>query len=280
MAKKIDVNGLDHYHDKVSAMVADEYSSSATYAVGDYCFHAGTLYKCTTAITTAENWTSGHWTAAKLAEDTSELKNAVDAQSEQIGEGGFTADIKTALLQIAQKVVYIDEHGQDYYNDLYEALYPESKDTTVVVETEGYVYDWNSVTQSERLVEKTYGGITKKYSIPSTTTLYPAGIIPYSNTTFDNSIGIIIIYNENDVIVNHVSMMTTPANNRWAQLASGTLTEFSQSWTVEAYTKILFCVDTRYVDDAYMYDKTTGLVFFAGKNTPYYGMKNISEASI
>ena len=78
MAKKIDVNGLDHYHDKVSAMVADEYSSSATYAVGDYCFHAGTLYKCTTAITTAENWTSGHWTAAKLAEDTSELKNALN----------------------------------------------------------------------------------------------------------------------------------------------------------------------------------------------------------
>ena len=78
MAKKIDVNVLDHYHDKVSAMVADEYSSSATYAVGDYCFHAGTLYKCTTAITTAENWTSGHWTAAKLAEDTSELKSSFD----------------------------------------------------------------------------------------------------------------------------------------------------------------------------------------------------------
>lgn len=76
MPKKIDVSGLDHYHDKVSAMVADEYSSSATYAVGDYCFHAGTLYKCTTAITTAEAWTSGHWTAAKLAEDTSELKTA------------------------------------------------------------------------------------------------------------------------------------------------------------------------------------------------------------
>ena len=77
MAKKIDVNGLDHYHDKVSAMLASEYSSSKTYAVGDYCFHAGTLYECTTAITTAENWTAGHWTAAKLAEDTSALKTAV-----------------------------------------------------------------------------------------------------------------------------------------------------------------------------------------------------------
>ena len=104
MAKKIDVNGLDHYHDKVSAMVADEYSSSATYAVGDYCFHAGTLYKCTTAITTAENWTSGHWTAAKLAEDTSELKNAVDAQSEQILSGA-EEDARWHL------GFYLDENG-------------------------------------------------------------------------------------------------------------------------------------------------------------------------
>lgn len=32
--------------------------------------------------------------------------------------------VKTALLQLAQKVAYIDEHGQDYYDDLYNALYP------------------------------------------------------------------------------------------------------------------------------------------------------------
>lgn len=37
--------------------------------------------------------------------------------------GGLTENIKTALLQIAQKIAYIDEHGQDYYDDLYDALY-------------------------------------------------------------------------------------------------------------------------------------------------------------
>lgn len=77
MAKKIDLNGLDHFKEKENAMIASEYSSSKTYAVGDYCYHAGTLYCCTTAITTAENWTSGHWTAAKLADDTSALKTAI-----------------------------------------------------------------------------------------------------------------------------------------------------------------------------------------------------------
>lgn len=37
--------------------------------------------------------------------------------------GGLTDNIKNALLQLAQKVAYIDEHGQDYYDDLYDALY-------------------------------------------------------------------------------------------------------------------------------------------------------------
>lgn len=79
MAKKIDLNGLDHFKEKENAMIASEYSSSKTYAVGDYVYHNGTLYKCTTAITTAEAWTSGHWTAAKLADDCSGLMTAVSA---------------------------------------------------------------------------------------------------------------------------------------------------------------------------------------------------------
>lgn len=44
--------------------IADDYSSSATYALGDLVKHNGTLYECTTAILTAEEWTAAHWTAA------------------------------------------------------------------------------------------------------------------------------------------------------------------------------------------------------------------------
>ena len=59
--------------------IAAAYSSSSTYKVGDYCIHDGALYRCTTAITTAEAWTAGHWTAAKLGPDLSDLKSAIDA---------------------------------------------------------------------------------------------------------------------------------------------------------------------------------------------------------
>ena len=39
---------------------------------------------------------------------------------------GLTEDVKQALLQIAEKIAYIDEHGQDYYDALHDALYPQT----------------------------------------------------------------------------------------------------------------------------------------------------------
>lgn len=58
--------------------LAPAYSSSATYDVGDYVLYSGSLYRCTTAITTAEEWTAAHWTAAKMSEDVSDLKSDLD----------------------------------------------------------------------------------------------------------------------------------------------------------------------------------------------------------
>lgn len=39
------------------------------------------------------------------------------------------------------------------------------------------------------------------------------------------------------------------------------------------------CLVTDYVDDSYAYDSETGYVYFAGKNTSYYGLKNIYDAT-
>ena len=146
-----------------------------------------------------------------------------------------------------------------------------TRDTTAEIESEGVVMGNNNTTYN-----KTYGGITIKYSMPAaTTTLYPAGIIPYADNTIGTpgDAGSLQIYN-NGTFVNYVN-----ESGRYAQLASGTPTEYgSKSWTVGSYNQIAFSVDTRYLDDAYMYDKTTGTVWFAGINTPYYGMDNISEA--
>ena len=49
--------------------IAPAYSSSSTYAVGAKVIYNGQLYKCTTAISTAEAWNSAHWTAIKVSSE-------------------------------------------------------------------------------------------------------------------------------------------------------------------------------------------------------------------
>lgn len=61
----------------ISPGVAAQYSTSATYNVGDYVIYNGSLYRCNTAITTGEAWTAAHWTAAVLGNDVGELKSTL-----------------------------------------------------------------------------------------------------------------------------------------------------------------------------------------------------------
>lgn len=61
---------------KTGELVAPVYSNAATYAVGDYVNYNGALYRCISAITTAESWTAAHWSAVKLAPEIADLKRA------------------------------------------------------------------------------------------------------------------------------------------------------------------------------------------------------------
>lgn len=76
-----DINGnmdlIDAEAGKVRANVAANYDSSETYAVGDYCLHDGSLYKCSTAISSPEAWTAGHWTQIKITGELSTLNGNI-----------------------------------------------------------------------------------------------------------------------------------------------------------------------------------------------------------
>ena len=52
-------------------VVAEEYDSTSTYSVGDYCIHEGSLYKCTTAITVVGAWDSNYWTETLVMDEVS-----------------------------------------------------------------------------------------------------------------------------------------------------------------------------------------------------------------
>lgn len=72
-------------------------------------------------------------TMGDLQSQLNALDTRVDALEAGGGGSGLTDDVKTALLQIAQKVAYIDSHGQDYYDDLYDALYNDTTRSVLLV---------------------------------------------------------------------------------------------------------------------------------------------------
>lgn len=82
---------------------APAYDATKTYKVGEYVVYSSQLYRCITAITTAEAWTAGHWTQTAVATDVSVLKEDINNI-----EDAFTKE-----LTLVSKVVgrYIDSQG-------------------------------------------------------------------------------------------------------------------------------------------------------------------------
>lgn len=89
---------------------ADEYSTSATYAVGDYCIKDGVLYRCTTAITTAEAWTAGHWTATQLADEVTSQSEKIDDLKSAITTYNILPVAKQTASPIGWTTVYENGH--------------------------------------------------------------------------------------------------------------------------------------------------------------------------
>jgi hypothetical protein len=57
--------------------LAPAYSTSATYAVGQYVTNGGKMYRCISAISSGETWTAAHWSDVKIGDELSSLKSAI-----------------------------------------------------------------------------------------------------------------------------------------------------------------------------------------------------------
>lgn len=57
------INSITH-----PTSIADTYSDTSTYDVGDYCMFGGLMYECTTAIATAEPFDITHWSRTSVAD--------------------------------------------------------------------------------------------------------------------------------------------------------------------------------------------------------------------
>lgn len=120
--------------------VAPMFDATVAYAKGNYCNYGGQLYKFTAAHA-AGSWTGSDAIAVSVAE-------CLEAIEDHRTDSGLTEDIKQALLQIAAKVAYIDDDGEDYYTDLQDALYPPVPATAISLNTNSLSFATLNTTQS------------------------------------------------------------------------------------------------------------------------------------
>lgn len=106
----------------VKASVADDFSALVNYAVGDFCYHLGTLYKCT-APHSAGAWNAAHFTATQVGDEIGELKNTLSIHTVS---GTTPAQLATAFnklttLQKNTSKVYV--HTTDGSGGVLPCLY-------------------------------------------------------------------------------------------------------------------------------------------------------------
>ena len=61
-----------------ASAIAPTFSTSSTYAMGEYVTYNGMLYRCTTAVTTAGAWDASKWTADNMAAILGNIEAALD----------------------------------------------------------------------------------------------------------------------------------------------------------------------------------------------------------
>ena len=119
------------------------------------------------------------------ADNLNDIQDAIIAL-ENAPAQGLTEDVKQALLQLAQKVAYIDSGGATYYQDLYDAMYPPKELVSIsAVFTQGQtvVYDTDSLDslKSMLVVTGTYDDQSTE-TIPSTGYTLSGTLTPGTST--------------------------------------------------------------------------------------------------
>ena len=123
--------------------VASAYSATKTYAVGDYAIQNGNLYRCTTAITTAESFTAAHWTQVVLGDDVTDLKSdlSVEMKVGNTGEHTFHPTIVNGYTINKTTGALVPQSGSTQY--VVTDLVPVIEGTNISVDGQ-YVASWSS----------------------------------------------------------------------------------------------------------------------------------------
>jgi hypothetical protein len=150
---------------------------------------------------------------------------------------GVSDDLKAALLQLAQKVAYIDDQGQTYYDDLYDALYPEKTLLSIAAnfqQGQAVVYNTDSLDSL-----KQYLTVTATYDDASTETV-PSSAYTLSGTLTTGTSVITVTYEGKtdafNVVVTAAPIALTVTNNLTGCTTSNSATSVLEN---TSYTAVI-----------------------------------------
>lgn len=123
--EKISIDSDIYFINDASKVIANKYDSTSTYAVGDYCIYNTLLYKCITAVSTAETFDSNKWItclvtnemgsggggSANLHEVTQAQYSTLTEAQKKNGEMYFIKDVNGDGSQF-QPVIYSTEERE------------------------------------------------------------------------------------------------------------------------------------------------------------------------
>lgn len=135
---KINIRGsqYDLRDNDAQAAIAPLYSTSATYAVGDYVMHDGAYYVCKTAIATPESWTAGHWMQTNVGAEAGGLKSA-------LGKDEITSFLLADPIPDTVQAITFDANGN-------AQTITHSRDGAAV-RTDAFVFADGSITETRTL---------------------------------------------------------------------------------------------------------------------------------
>lgn len=112
MPDENDKFSIEHFNTNTQALdivgKPDEYKNTKTYAVGDLCIHNNILYKCITAVETAEEFNAEKWEVTSLCKEEIANKTAIAELNENLNNYFIGMD-STKLL------VTVTRGYQEYY---------------------------------------------------------------------------------------------------------------------------------------------------------------------
>lgn len=120
---------------KTGNAIADQYSASSSYDIGDIVLYQGDLYKCITAIPVAEAWNDAHWSATTTSSEIERVA-AIEPRVDNLEDAVYTGEI-IDWNQIIENGNFVSTDGwKKAYNQ--QTLEADSNEITLTVTSASY----------------------------------------------------------------------------------------------------------------------------------------------